>query len=411
MRYNYQAKKPFIRRICSILLIVTVVALAASACGEDDSSENASRQDSQDPSENTLMEDAVGTYARGVHSAYSVSLASARTMDDAISAFLDSPSPATLAGAKRAWLTAREDYGPTEAFRFYGGPIDDEETGTEGLINAWPLDEAYIDYVVGNPTAGIVNNPDEYPDIDAELLLSLNEQGGEANISTGWHAIEFLLWGQDLSTDGPGVRPVEDYTSNANAERRATYLTTASSLLIEHLEGLESAWAPKADNYRATFEALEPVDAMGKIFTGIGTLSVGELAGERMNVAYTQRSQEDEHSCFSDNTTRDIIGNALGIQMILIGEYPGGVTGTSLLDVIAATDTALAGRLRAEVVASLAAVSAIPAPFDQHLQDDVSDEDPGRQLVLAAIKALGVQADTIVAAASAIGITDVTTNV
>ena len=79
--------------------------------------------------------------------------------------------------------------------------------GPEGLINAWPLDEAYIDYVEGDPAAGVVNDPDTYPTIDAELLTSLNEQGGEANISTGWHAIEFLLWGQDLSTDGPGDAP------------------------------------------------------------------------------------------------------------------------------------------------------------------------------------------------------------
>ena len=280
---------------------VAALALLAAACGSGDDGPDAA-----------TLEDAVGTYAAGVHAAYGESLASAQEMDAAIDAFLADPSDATLAAAKDAWLVARDDYGPTEAFRFYGGPIDDEETGTEGLINAWPLDEAYIDYVEGNAEAGIVNDPDGFPTIDAELLVSLNEQGGEANISTGWHAIEFLLWGQDLSLDGPGQRPASDYTTAANADRRATYLAVASDLLVSHLSELVDTWAPDADNYRAEFEALESEEALRRIITGIGELSRGELAGERMNVAYAERSQEDEHSCFSDNTTADIVGNARG---------------------------------------------------------------------------------------------------
>ena len=43
-------------------------------------------------------------------------------------------------------------------------------------------------------------------------------------------------------------------------------------------------------------------------------MGFGELAGERMNIALLTNSQEDEHSCFSDNTHRDIFLNAEGIQ-------------------------------------------------------------------------------------------------
>ena len=42
------------------------------------------------------------------------------------------PTPATLEAAKRAWLLARDDYGPTEAYRFYGGPIDNEDGRSGG---------------------------------------------------------------------------------------------------------------------------------------------------------------------------------------------------------------------------------------------------------------------------------------
>ncbi len=267
-------------------------------------------------------------------------------MDAAIDAFVADPTDETLEAAKQAWLAARDDYGLTEAFRFYGGPIDDEETGPEGLINAWPLDEAYVDYVEGDDTAGIVNDPDSYPTIDAELITSLNEEGGEANISTGWHAIEFLLWGQDLSADGAGARPVADYTEAANADRRLTYLTVTSDLLLEHLSGLVEAWAPDAENYRAEFVAQEPDEALVDIITGVGELTRGELAGERMNVAYEERSQEDEHSCFSDNTTTDLVANERGIEMVITGAYPGAAEGPGLMALFESADEDAAQRAR-----------------------------------------------------------------
>lgn len=349
-----------------------------------------------------LKAEVVANYAAGAHTLYANSLASARIMDEAINAFLADPTPAALEAAKRAWLSAREDYGPTEVFRFYGGPIDNEVDGPEGLINAWPMDEGYVDYVEGNPAAGIINMPDEYPEITAELIISLNEEGGEANVSTGWHAIEFLLWGQDLSPEGPGARPVEDYTTNPNADRRATYLRVTSQALLGNLQDMVDAWAPGQTNYRAEFVSKPADDALVDIITGAGALSAGELAGERMNVAYSERSQEDEHSCFSDNTTRDIVGNAIGVQMTLTGDY-GAVSGPGILDLFATQDERLAERLRREAADSVHQASRIPAPFDRHLTDDVPDSAPGRAQVLRTIEALERQADTIVEGSSAFG--------
>jgi len=374
-------------------LALATFALLAASCGGADGPGDEARTD------------AVETYAAGVHASYEASVASAQTMDAAIDAFVADPTDASLEAAKQAWLTARDDYGPTEAFRFYGGPIDDEETGTEGLINAWPLDEAHIDYVEGNDTAGIVNDPDRFPTIDADVLVSLNEDGGETNISTGWHAIEFLLWGQDLNADGPGQRPVTDYTDAPNAERRSAYLTAASDLLLVHLSELVDAWAPDAENYRTEFVALESDEALRRIIQGAGELSRGELAGERMNVAYSERSQEDEHSCFSDNTTADIVNNAKGVQMVLTADYPGGVSGTSIIDLLSEVDSDLAAELEADLAASIAAVEAIPAPFDQHLADGVSDDDPGRASILTGIESLEAQTTTIVSGADLLGIT------
>ena len=153
---------------------------------------------------------------------------SAKQLQAAIAAFVAAPSDATSAAAKEEWLAARDDYLPTEVYRFYDGPIDHPKTGLEGQINAWPLDEAYIDGVTDDPESGIINDTSTYPEITEDVLVEANEKGGETNISTGWHAIEFLLWGQDSTTGQPGARPVTDYTTAANAARRAGYLTVAN---------------------------------------------------------------------------------------------------------------------------------------------------------------------------------------
>ena len=383
------------RRIFATSLITALALLGAALLA-------GCQMVNQGPDPDALKSAVIQNYANGAHALYSQSLASAQEMDAAIDTFLANPTPATLEAAKRAWLRARDDYGPTEVLRFYGGPIDNEENGHEGLLNAWPMDEAYVDYVDGDAGAGIINDPSIA--IDAATLVSLNEEGGEANVSTGWHAIEFLLWGQDMDANGPGARPLEDYTTNPNADRRAAYLRVSSDLLLAHLQDMVNAWAPGASNYRAQFVAMDADEALTNIITGAGALSKGELAGERMFVAYSERSQEDEHSCFSDNTNADIIGNARGVRMVITGDY-GSVVGPGVLDLFATENPELAQRLELELAASVDATRRIPAPFDQHLTDVAPDSGFGRGQVLRAIQALEKQADTIVEGAQAFGLT------
>jgi putative iron-regulated protein len=395
-------------------LAIPLVAgtLIVAACGSSDDGGSAGTVETGTPGDSTtgtvagggvdpaLATEVATSYADGVYASYDASLTSATAMQEAIEAFLADPTDATLQAAKDAWLTARDDYGPTEAFRFYDGPIDNPEDGPEGRINAWPMDEAYVDYVEDDETAGIINDTAGFPEITTDVIVAANEEGGETNISTGWHAVEFLLWGQDLSDDGPGARPVTDYTTAANADRRATYLELVTQQLIDDLTSVRDQWAPEGGAYRAEFLA-DPSSAVSNMVRGIGALNTGELAGERMTVAYETKDREDEHSCFSDNTNADVVNNIKGVRMVYLGELPGG-SGTGLSALVAASDPELDTTLREQLDATLAQAEAFPGTFEAMIAAD--DGSPERTAMLDVITALEQQGTTLAEAAQALGV-------
>ena len=384
------------------LVLVTGAALLAAGCGDNDNGEARSAVGTPTPvataTPTTVTAEAVvANYAELLYRNYRDALAGAEELHDAIDAFVEAPSQTTFDAAKAAWIAARPAYQQTEIGRFYNGPIDDPETGPEGRINSWPLDENYIDYVEGAPSSGLVNDPVGFPVIDEETVAAANQAGGEADVSTGYHAIEFLLWGQDRSTTGPGARPFTDYVTDdtgtaANQARRGQYLQAVAHLLVDDLEHVVDAWAPgNPSNYRAEFLALDPDDALGRIVTGLGSLSAGELGGERLSVAFETRDQEDEHSCFSDTTRDDLANDALGIENGYLGRY-GALDGPGLDDLVRQVDPALDVTLRAQLAASVANVRAIPQPFDQALIG--ADDTPGRVAVETAIAGLFAQGES-----------------
>lgn len=357
-----------------------------------------------------LKKEVVENYAEIVYANYEDVVEDAKKLQSAIHDFLENPSEALFEKAKQAWIDARPSYSQTEAYRFYNGPIDDEN-GWEGLINAWPLDENFIDYVIdensGKPIyGGVVNKPEDFPEITAELLLQENEVHGEADVKVGYHAIEFLLWGQDLYTDGPGRRPYTDYLTGPqatapNGERRKQYLRVVTDLLVEHLMQVRDAWAPGSP-YRSQFVAPENTStSLTNILSGLGKLSKGELAGERMTVALENKDQEDEHSCFSDNTHEDIIYNQIGIYNVYKGIYKRvdgtEIKGPGLHNLVALKDQNLANSIDQQFARTLEAARAIPPPFDQaiiHHADKVQ----------ATIRELRKQSDEIQNIGVAIGL-------
>ncbi|MFT3678875.1 MAG: imelysin family protein [Ferruginibacter sp.] len=385
------------------LLFITGATLFLASCGKDDAT-NPSGNIENDKKE------AIATYANIVSASYEDSYNAVLNLKTKIDDFVAAPTADKFEAAKTAWKASRIPYGQTEAYRFYDGPIDDAD-GPEGLINAWPMDESYVDYISTDANSGIINDATNFPTITKETLTDANENGSETNIASGFHAIEFLLWGQDLSTSGPGARPYTDYLTTggtaSNQARRGQYLKAAVDLLAENLSFLVDQWKT-GGAYRTTFTSLSTTDALTKMIKGIGELSKGELAGERMTVALTNHDQEDEHSCFSDNTHVDIEMNYKGIENVYKGSYTRTngtvVSGKSLSSVIAqlnATKNTAVVNQFTDATAKVGIIYTTP-PFDQMIS---ASNPTGNDKVNAAITSLQTLADKIADAALALGIT------
>lgn len=354
----------------------------------------------------------IENYSNIVLASYQDSLSEAKKLQESIKSFVANPTKEGLEAAKTAWLKSRLPYGQTESYRFYDGPID-RETGPELRINSWPLDEVFIDYVEGNKNAGIINNPTEYPNITKEVLTELNQKGGDKNISVGFHAIEFLLWGQDL-TDGAGAgqREYTDYLTdgkgtNANQDRRGKYLLTVADMLAEDLQSIVDQWdSSKSGNYRAEFTTLKEDEALTRILKGAGTLSASELSNQRMATPLDVGEREEEHSCFSDSTQSDLVQNVKSIQNVLTGTYTKVdgtvIKGDSIYNLAEKVKPELASKLKTQLDSSLKLINEVKSPFDQEIRPDNKE---GNTRVKSAIDSLQAQGLTIVEIGSAMGLT------
>jgi len=372
--------------------------------------------------------DVLANYADIALAGYEDSLATARLLDAAVDALIANPSAETLQAAKDAWKAARIPYQQTEAFRF-GNPIVDE---WEGRVNAWPLDEGLIDYVdasYGSESdsnalyvANVIANPKlmidgvelDATEITPALLQdSLQEAAGvESNVATGYHAVEFLLWGQDLNGTGPGAgeRDFTDYSTAEHADRRAAYLKAASALLVSDLEEMVDNWT--ADG---AARAALPDLRISAILTGMGSLSFGEVAGERMKLGLLLHDPEEEHDCFSDNTHVSHLNDAIGVQNVYLGKYvrvDGSVVeGPSLSQVIAASDAALDDEIKALLDDTIARMNVMAdraeggEAYDQQIAEGNAE---GNAVVQAAIDGLIAQTRGIERAVALLELDDVT---
>lgn len=365
----------------------------------------------------------LATYSNIALDNYTDSLDDAKALQKEIYSFAKKPTAAGLKATKKAWLQSRESYGQSEIFRLSNGPIDAEEGwvaeaygSLEGQLNAWPLDENMIDYTLdadqkktsGNiiDSKGKFTPTGESPEavdvskITVNAITALNENGGEANVASGYHAIEFLLWGQDQDynnfvedkvTNGAlvaGQRPLSDFTKDKNAKRRLDYLKAAADKLVADLELVTSAWSKNLKGnqglYRQALQGklkgknkaknLNSKEAVRDIFAGMGVFIKSELANERIAVAVLTPSEEDEHSCFSDNTHRDIATNYQGFKNILMGKYNGKSYGNSPFSALSKKDQKDIKKLMADIEKRIAKIDKL-AETKMHFDYQIHPEN------------------------------------
>ena len=371
-------------------------------------------------------------YAALGHAKFEDALITAKALDAAIDALIAKPSAETLDAAKAAWKAARNPYQQTEVYRFGNAIVDD----WEGRVNAWPLDEGLIDYVdagygtesdenslytanvIANASIEINGEKVDAASITPEFISQTLQEAGdiESNVAAGYHAIEFLLWGQDLNGTGPGAgrRPHTDYdTTNCtggNCDRRATYLAAASDLLVADLEEMVANWADGGAARKGLVEG-DPKVGLSTILTGMGSLSYGELAGERMKLGLLLHDPEEEHDCFSDNTHMSHLMDAVGIRNVYLGSYTRvdgtKVEGPSLSSLVKEADAALNTELAGKLDATIGKMEAMKTraeggeAYDQQIGEGNSD---GNAAVQAAIDALVDQTRSIERAVTTLGL-------
>jgi len=364
----------------------------------------------------------VANYADIALAKYEDSLITAKALDEEVEALIADPSAETLQAAKDAWLASRVPYQQTEAYRFGNAIVDD----WEGRVNAWPLDEGLIDYVDASYgtendennlyTANVIANPKVMvngKEVDASEITpdflsgTLHEAGEvEANVATGYHAIEFLLWGQDLNGtgEGAGSRPWTDFSTaectNGHCDRRAEYLAAASDLLVADLDEMVANWEEDGDARKELMA--DPQAGLSVILTGMGSLSYGELAGERMKLGLLLHDPEEEHDCFSDNTDKSHLYDAVGIRNVYLGSYErvdgSVVSGPSLSELVAAKDADLDAELKAKLQTTLDAMTVMATRADNgEAYDQMIGEgnEEGNAVVQAAIDGLVDQTRSI----------------
>jgi putative iron-regulated protein len=374
--------------------------------------------------------DVLKVYADIAQAGYTDSVDTARTLKLAVDAFIAKPTEDNLRAARAAWIAARIPYMQTEAYRFGNAIVDD----WEGKVNAWPLDEGLIDYVassygsespenelyvanvIAHPSLTIGGKKLDTSKITKELLAEkLQEAGGvEANVATGYHAVEFLLWGQDLNGTGPGngARPASDFDTkkctNGNCARRAQYLKVVTDLLVDDLAWMAAQWAPGGEA-RKTIEGGSDETGLTAIMTGLGSLSYGELAGERMKLGLMIHDPEEEHDCFSDTTHASHFFDALGIRNVYLGTYRRAdrsiVTGPSVSDLVKAKAPEVDAELRAKLDATMDAMNAMylraltTESYDQMIGEGNAD---GNAVVQKVVDALLDQTKSIERAVAAL---------
>lgn len=210
--------------------------------------------------------------SRGVWQAGQAQLADARAavaaLNSAVATLLDKPDEDHLEATKLAWLDAHREFAAALPYIYLGfAPAELRRQGRTLLLalDSWPAQPGYLDTVPGYSDSGIVNDTAielTLPNLRKQHRLTAHEEA-----STGFHALEVMLWGptsertaeQFVAVDA-GEKPE---AQAANRRRELTRLIGVG--MAEDLGNLAGRWPFAANDLSRPFLALSPAERLQQI--------------------------------------------------------------------------------------------------------------------------------------------------
>ena len=302
----------------------------------------------------------VGAYVNLVSETYTAALDAANGLKDAIAALADDPTAAGIEAARAAWADARGTYLRTEAFLFYAGPVDGPG-GPFPRLNGWPVDPAAIDAILA----------DSEQSLNFRAIARLNSIEPPITITTGLHVIEYLLWG------GGDAIGTDAFAGDAGA-RRADYAKALAQLLVNDLSVVTAAWAPGANNYRASVETMDQRNALGRAFNGMTVLLGYEIPLRRIGAGLFPANENFQPSPFSQTSAEDLRFAFEGAVDVY--------RRAGLETLLRETDPELEAKVAGGFAAATAAIAELNAPYERFLAPPAGSAE--RLAAEAAVKAL-----------------------
>lgn len=352
-------------------LLLIAAALLSSGCEKDTQTLESARTpaSAQQASRAMGAEEASAFSAQlGLiaYTSYSQATQKAQELDSRLQSFLYHPNPMSASEVRQAWREAYSAYLQTSLFTFL--PINDppdwfkqniDLQHTLMLLDSWPIEGGYIDYLPGYPFSGIVN--DLTLELNEESLLSQHGFSDPSYASLGFHAYEFMLWGGEgqrsprdffpqensapvvIPSEGGHMPQASDAASAGNAEstesgdqqidspitvdvqnhnRRRQYVQVVSDQLLKHLHRLQRRWEPSNGYYATLVQRSAPEQVVSAALMATQSLLSQELLGRRLS---------GNSSEFSQSTWQDVEALVKGIQQLFLSDNEDKASGLHLL--------------------------------------------------------------------------------
>ena len=344
-------------RLALLLSFSLVTAIAAPTAGcDDDGPATPEVRAALDP---TFAEAAHATmkgYAKVGRAMHEETVRLCKLMEKAIEDFIKAPSPELLANAKVAWRAARDAYSRAEAFRFTGGPLDEDAT-LATRVEIAPVDVTRLE---GESLAagGILDDLMRVPEVTGDAV---RDAARGRDVQLGWHAIEGMLYGAAVLSGGPPRSHTDFIDDGAGSDcnaRRGRLLAKLARILIEDLVLVANQWdADRTDSFAQKLVRGPLDDGFQRALHGVAEFSRKEMAERKLGGVLTGAP---EVSDASDSTRADLAGNALGIEGLLFARE-GRVTAPSFIDLVRRDDAELADAVVASIAEARASIRSLSA--------------------------------------------------